>query len=131
MPSWPSVCCAKLDCWEIVTPAQMAIVTFRYIPTDGDAELADEITHRLVGRLLDDGSAFASGTRLRGRPVMRICANNPRTSEADLRGTVALLGRLAADLQAALTDQPGATISARRLRRYSVHLRARLDRLVL
>ncbi len=96
----------EAGCWQIVTPAQMAIVTFRYMPTHDDAALADEITHALVGRLLDEGSAFASGTRLRGRPVMRMCTNNPRTSEADLRQTVALLGRLAAGLQAAFKDQP-------------------------
>lgn len=94
----------EAGCWQIVTPAQMAIVTFRYIPSNDDAALADEITHGLVGQLLDDGSAFASGTRLRGRPVMRICANNPRTTSSDLQQTVALLGRLARQMEAALRN---------------------------
>lgn len=86
-------------CWEIVTPAQMAIVTFRYQPADGDEALANRVTHDLVGRLLEHGFAFASGTRLRDKTVMRICANNPRTTPDDLRNTIALMGRLAADLE--------------------------------
>ena len=57
----------QAGCWEIVTPAQMAIVTFRYQPSGGDEELANRVTHDLVGRLLEDGFAFASGTQLGGR----------------------------------------------------------------
>ncbi len=96
----------QAGCWEIVTPAQMAIVTFRYQPTSGDAALANRVTHTLVGRLLEDGFAFASGTQLRDKTVMRICANNPRTTAEDLERTVALMGRLAADLEAEFRDAP-------------------------
>ena len=42
----------QAGCWEIVTPAQMAIVTFRYKPANGDEALADRVTHELVGLLL-------------------------------------------------------------------------------
>ena len=92
----------QAGCWEIVTPAQMAIVTFRYKPGNGDERLANRVTHELVGRLLDDGFAFASGTQLREKTVMRMCANNPRTTPDDLIETVELMGRLAAELEAAL-----------------------------
>ena len=88
----------QAGCWEIVTPAQMAIVTFRYQPANGDEALANRVTHDLVGRLLEDGFAFASGTQLRGKTVLRMCCNNPRTTTEDLEQTVALLGRLADDL---------------------------------
>ncbi len=93
-------------CWEVVTPAQMAIVTFRYKPANGDQTLADRVTQNLVGSLLEAGDAFASGTQLRGRPVMRICANNPRTTPADLEMTIQLLGRLANELEVQLGDSP-------------------------
>ena len=91
----------QAGCWEIVTPAQMAIVTFRYRTSDGDEALANQVTHDLVGRLLVDGYAFASGTQLRDKTVLRMCCNNPRTTAEDLQQTVALMGRLAADLEAA------------------------------
>ena len=92
-----------LGCWEIVTPAQMAILTFRYQTANGDEELAERVTHDLVGRLLDDGYAFASGTQLRGKPVLRMCCNNPRTTPTDLEGAVQLITRLAAELEAELS----------------------------
>ncbi|MCE2470917.1 MAG: decarboxylase, partial [Anaerolineae bacterium] len=89
----------QAGCWEIVTPAQMAIVTFRYQPSGGDEELANRVTHDLVGRLLEDGFAFASGTQLGGKPVMRMCCNNPRTTPQDLQTTINLMSELAAKLE--------------------------------
>ena len=96
----------EAGCWEIVTPAQMAIVTFRYKPADGDEALANFVTHDLVGRLLDDGFAFASGTQLREKTVLRMCTNNPRTTPEDLEQTINLMGRLAAKLEAQLRETP-------------------------
>ena len=94
-------------CWEIVTPAQMAIVTFRYKPANGEEALANRISHDLVGRMLDDGYAFASGTQLRDKTVMRMCTNNPRTTSSELRQTIMLMGQLAADLERQLESKVG------------------------
>ncbi len=96
----------QAGCWEIVTPAQMAIVTFRYKPANGDERLANRVTHDLVGRLLEDGYAFASGTQLREKTVMRICSNNPRTTPDDVKGTIARMGQLAVELEAGCVDMP-------------------------
>ena len=96
----------EAGCWEIVTPAQMAIVTFRYMSANGDEALANRVTHDLVGALMTDGFAFASGTQLRDKTVLRLVTNNPRTTTDDLRRTVALLGRLAAELDATLRSAP-------------------------
>ena len=92
--------------WEIVTPAQMAIVTFRYIPRNSDWLLANEVTNALVMALARDGFAFASSTKLRGKTVLRMCTNNPRTTPDDLKETVNLMGRLATKLEAQLKDKP-------------------------
>ncbi len=98
----------QAGCWEIVTPAQMAIVTFRYKPANGDDRLSNRITQELVGLLLEDGYAFASGTQLREKTVLRLCCNNPRATPEDLRRTVTLMGRLAAELEATLKVKPAA-----------------------
>ena len=92
--------------WEIVTAAQMAIVTFRYIPRDGDESWANEITNALVMALARDGYAFASSTKLRGKTVLRMCTNNPRTTPDDLIQTVNLMGLLATKLEAQLRERP-------------------------
>lgn len=64
--------------WEIVTPAQMGIVCFRYTAADDAAHL------KLVQTLLHDGFALITSTVLRGRTVLRTCSINPRTTEADI-----------------------------------------------
>jgi len=90
--------------WTIVTPAQMAIVTFRYKPADGDETLANRVTDELQGAMAANGFAFASTTKLGGITAMRLVTNNPRTTPSDLRQTVQIMGRLAADLERQLKD---------------------------
>ena len=92
--------------WEIVTPAQMAIVTFRHKPANGDESLANRVTDELQAAMAANGFAFASTTMLRGKTAMRLVTNNPRTTPSDLRQTVLIMGRLAADLERQLIDKP-------------------------
>ena len=96
----------KAGKWEIVTPAQMAIVTFRYQPDEGDEALANRVTEELQAAMAANGFAFASTTQLRGMTVMRLVTNNPRTTASDLRQTVQIMGRLAAELERQLRDAP-------------------------
>jgi glutamate/tyrosine decarboxylase-like PLP-dependent enzyme len=74
--------------WEIVTPAQLGIVTFRRA---GD----DALTARLADLAVEDGYAAPSSTVLRGRPALRLCTINPRTTDAEIDETVARLTALA------------------------------------
>jgi len=72
--------------FEIVTPAQLGIVTFR-VPGDPDA-VADRVTA--------DGYAAPSTTVLRGETVLRLCTINPRTTDAELEETVRRIAAAAA-----------------------------------
>ncbi len=96
------------DRWEIVTPAQLAIVTFRYKPADGDEALANRVTDELSGAMAANGFAFASTTKLGDKTVMRMCTNNPRTTSSDLRQTITIMGRLTANLEKQLREAPAA-----------------------
>jgi glutamate/tyrosine decarboxylase-like PLP-dependent enzyme len=72
--------------WEIATPAQLGIVSFR---RDDDAE-----RHlRTVAEMQAEGVAAISSTVLHGATVLRMCTINPATTEADLEATVSALGR--------------------------------------
>ena len=82
--------------WEVVTPAQMAIVTFRYVPPGGSDREVDAMNRRLVEEMIAKGFAVVSSTVLRGKTVLRMCTINPRTTEADIEETVQGLRRLAA-----------------------------------
>jgi glutamate/tyrosine decarboxylase-like PLP-dependent enzyme len=72
--------------WEIVTPAQLAIVTFA--PAQGDPAA-------MAAALVADGYAVVSSTVLDGRSVLRLCTINPRTTEAEIDETIARLGSVA------------------------------------
>lgn len=74
--------------WEILAPAQMAIVCFRVA---GD----DAAQTRTVDALLRDGYAFLTSTALNGRTALRFCTINPRTTEADIIATIDRIKRLA------------------------------------
>jgi len=76
------------DDWQIVSPATLGIVAFRFAPTGVPESELDRLNQRLVNALREDGFAFASSTILRGQTVLRMCTINPRTTEADIRAAL-------------------------------------------
>ncbi len=72
--------------WEVVTPAQLGVVTFAL----RGANASDHAAR--AAALAADGFAAVSSTTLAGRSVLRLCTINPRTTEDDISET---LGRLA------------------------------------
>ena len=82
LAEFAEACLRGMPGWEIVTPAQMGIVCFRYSALDDDAHLS------LVQTLLEDGFALITSTILRGQTVLRTCTINPRTTETDIRAAL-------------------------------------------
>ncbi|MCW2966691.1 MAG: gadB [Solirubrobacteraceae bacterium] len=80
--------------FEIVTPASLGIVTFRFSGAP-ESEL-DARNARLAEDVVRDGYAVPSSTVLRGRTVLRLCTINPRTTDEELERTVARIAQLAA-----------------------------------
>jgi glutamate/tyrosine decarboxylase-like PLP-dependent enzyme len=71
--------------WELVTPAQIGIVTFaRRGAGDGDHAA-------MVNRISEDGYATLSSTVISGRSVLRLCVLNPLTTEDDIARTLEYL----------------------------------------
>ncbi|HZR78262.1 MAG TPA: pyridoxal-dependent decarboxylase [Chthoniobacterales bacterium] len=77
--------------WEILSPAQMATVCFRF-------GKSDDLQTRLVEAMMHDGYALLTSTELRGVASLRLCTINPRTTEKDIIGTVKRLDELARKL---------------------------------
>ena len=80
--------------WEVTTPAQMAVVTFRYVIPGKTEEELDALQTRIVDGLRAEGFALATSTRLRGRTALRLCTINPRTTDEDIRATIEHMARL-------------------------------------
>ena len=78
--------CLEADLrWEVVTPAQLGVITFAWRGA-GEGEHAAR-----AAALARDGYAAVSSTTLRGRAVLRLCTINPRTSEGEIEETIARL----------------------------------------
>jgi len=84
----------ELSNWQVVSHAQMGIVTFRCAPDDMTAEELNRLNRELVGEMIADGFAMISSTILRGQTVLRMCTINPRTTEADIRETIKRLDHI-------------------------------------
>ena len=70
------------SCWEVITPAQMGIVTFRFVREGWTPAQLDTINQRIVDEMIAGGFAMS------GRTVLRRCTINPRTTEDDIRETM-------------------------------------------
>lgn len=77
--------------WEILSPAQMATVCFRF-------GKSDNVQTKLVDATMDDGYALLTSTTLRGAVALRLCTINPRTTDDDVIGTIDRLDKLARKL---------------------------------
>lgn len=91
--------------WEIVTPAQMGIITFRYRHADLSPADLDAVTARAVDRMRLEGQALIMSTMLGKRPALRLCTIHPAGTLADVERSLAQLhGFLEAE--AALLQTP-------------------------
>ncbi len=86
--------------WEVVTPAQLGVLTFRYAPPQASEAERERINSELIEALIQDGYAMLSTTRLHGQTVLRMCTINPRTQRADILETLDRLDRLARQIHA-------------------------------
>lgn len=78
----------KLAHWRVVAPASLAIVNFRFEPEGLDEAAIDRLNTAIAEASLEEGFCAVLTTRLKGRTVLRICAINPETTEADIVETV-------------------------------------------
>jgi glutamate/tyrosine decarboxylase-like PLP-dependent enzyme len=82
--------------WEVVTPSQMGVVTFRWRDGSKSAAEIDAITRGTVDLMRADGYALVMSTSLSGRAVLRLCPINPATNRGEIEETIARLGRFSA-----------------------------------
>lgn len=84
---------SKLPDWEIVSPAQLGIVNFRYAPAGMPEPELDERNRGISKEMISDGYAHIFTTELRGRKVLRMCTIHPQTTEADIQETIRRLAQ--------------------------------------
>lgn len=75
--------------WEIISPAQLGIVNFRYISNGmlSESEL-DGINQNISREITESGFAQIFTTELRGKKVLRMCTIHLETTERDIYDTL-------------------------------------------
>lgn len=87
--------------WEIVSPARLGIVNFRYVSGRALSEAAaDQINQDISRAITESGFAQVFTMELRGKKVLRMCTINPETTEQDIRETIERLKTYAAACRA-------------------------------
>jgi glutamate/tyrosine decarboxylase-like PLP-dependent enzyme len=91
----------KHENWEIISPAQLGIINFRYAPPGFTDEQLDALNTKISNAIVKDGFAFVLTTILAGKTVLRMIAIHPDTTEDDIRNTIRLLAKYALEAVAA------------------------------
>ena len=86
---------ARDPAWEVMTRAQLGIVTFRARPAGASPAELNALNSRLPAAALADGFAYLSSHRVHGATALRLCTINPRTTRADVDQTIDRLAALA------------------------------------
>jgi len=86
---------SKVEGFETGPYPDLSIVTYRYLPTSGDA---DAFNKRLLDAVLEDGRIFISSTLIDGKFTLRLAVLNFRTHRATIEYTLELLEQSAKKL---------------------------------
>lgn len=81
--------------WEMVTPSQMGILTFRWRGEGLTTSQVDALIARVADRMREDGYATVMSTMLRGRPALRLCPIHWDASTEEMAATLERLTRFA------------------------------------
>jgi len=84
---------------ELLAPARLNIVCFRYRPEDASPDALDDLNARLGEALLADGRVYAGTTRYRGHVAFRPAFVNWRTRDQDVELLVDTIHELGARLR--------------------------------
>lgn len=69
---------------ELLAPAPLSIVCFRYAPKHLDEDQIEKVNQQLISEIEEDGRIFLTGTCLHGKTALRVCIINPRTTREDV-----------------------------------------------
>ena len=92
--------------WEIMAPASLGVVNFRYAPDCVQSEAErDRMNQEISYAITESGFAQVFTTILGGKKVLRMCTINPDTTKEDICNTIDRCMDIAAALKARTAQQ--------------------------
>ena len=85
------------DKWEIISPATLAVINFRYNPLKKDysEKMLDQLNQSISKHIIESGEALLTTTILQNQVVLRMCLINPRTTFNQVKETIAMCEKIA------------------------------------
>jgi glutamate/tyrosine decarboxylase-like PLP-dependent enzyme len=83
------------DVWEVVTPASLGVLTFRYRAVEGSDVAVDRFNASIAERISRSGFAYITTTELGNRLVLRMCPIHPGATRDDVDETFVRLEQAA------------------------------------
>ncbi|HPF11138.1 MAG TPA: aminotransferase class V-fold PLP-dependent enzyme [Flavobacteriaceae bacterium] len=82
----------KSSCWEVISPATLAVINFRYNPIGKSysEKQLDAINQYISKKVVASREALLVTTLLNKQVVLRMCLINPRTTMQDVEDTLRL-----------------------------------------
>lgn len=105
LATWAQEEVTTLKHWEIICPAQFAILNFRYAPEDLTEEQKNVLNERISEMLRESGYAAIFTTILDGKTVLRLCSIHPETQKEDIQTTIQLLDKYAKEVHEQLLSE--------------------------
>ncbi len=86
--------------WEVVSPATLAVINFRYNPIGKSfsEKKLDAINQEISKRVVDSREALLVTTVLQNQVVLRMCLINPRTTIDDVKDTLKMCEAFAKEI---------------------------------
>ena len=84
--------------WEIISPAQLAIINFRYSPDCLNDSEKDYLNEKVAEIMRGSGFAAIFTTVLNNKTVIRMCTIHPETTREDIQLTIQLLDKYAREI---------------------------------
>lgn len=85
----------RLKDWEILSPAQMGIICFRFHPRHVPAVRLDDLNMEISQQAIENNLAAPLTTRIRGVLVLRICSIHPGLTDEEMVAVINGLDQLA------------------------------------
>ena len=90
----------KSSNWEVVSPATLAVINFRYNPIHQDftEKELDNLNQEISERIVSSKEALLVTTILQKQVVLRMCLINPRTTFEDVKSTLIKCNEMAKEI---------------------------------
>lgn len=86
------------DAWEIVSPAQLGVINFRFCPSSVEASHWDKLNKQISDKIIETGFTLIITTVIYEKTVLRVCPIHPQLEPKDMDQSFVLIKKCAQEV---------------------------------